>query len=371
MWWCGLSVLIHVTVVNGHGAVTSPRPRNAIDSSLAPWNGGIPKPYNTQPFDPWCPFPSATGDQSNSNISGANGQACFYFSNGCTIGCEVCDGVTRAPLPNNWSPRKKSPACANPGKATNCAFETRTVNAQAKCGSEQDVYYFSPWRAPGSAPVFDSCGIAGGKHNGPGDGETVYKNTTFAHQGDQGSKLPMVKSPVRWTAGSVVEVAWTIQTNHGGGYQYRLAPANSPLDEETFQKLPLGFVGQQALRWGGVDGKTILFDGVYLSNGTIPKGSAWAVNPVPINWHLNIIGNGSVAPKCIEDPNCNPACADWPCENACRCSGRKGPYDLEIVDQVKIPTSLAAGNYVLSWRWDCEESNQIWNSCSDVEVVSP
>lgn len=30
-------------------------------------------------------------------------------------------------------------------------------------------YYYSPWRAPGSAPVFDSCGMAGG-HKPPNGG---------------------------------------------------------------------------------------------------------------------------------------------------------------------------------------------------------
>ena len=44
---------------------------------------------------------------------------------------------------------------------------------------------------------------------------------------------------------------------------------------------------------------------------------------------------------------------------------------LEIVDHVRIPKGLAAGEYVLGWRWDCEQSNQIWQSCSDVTVVAP
>ena len=43
---------------------------------------------------------------------------------------------------------------------------------------------------------------------------------------------------------------------------------------------------------------------------------------------------------------------------------------LEIVDHVRIPSTLPAGDYVLGWRWDCEESTQIWTSCADVEVRS-
>ena len=27
------------------------------------------------------------------------------------------------------------------------------------------------------------------------------------------------------------------------------------------------------------------------------------------------------------------------------------------------------GDYVLSWRWDCEQTPQIWNTCADLTVV--
>lgn len=42
------------------------------------------------PFQPWCPYPLNTTTQT-----GANGQSCFWFSNGCGIGCDECDGNTR------------------------------------------------------------------------------------------------------------------------------------------------------------------------------------------------------------------------------------------------------------------------------------
>ena len=55
-------------------------------------------------------------------------------------------------------------------KATICEPHLRTLNRKAACGSAEDRYYYSPWRAPGSAPVFDSCGMAGGSlwSQGPG-----------------------------------------------------------------------------------------------------------------------------------------------------------------------------------------------------------
>ena len=42
--------------VIGHGAITYPPSRNAIDSNMMPWAGKVPTPV---PFEPWCPMPSA------------------------------------------------------------------------------------------------------------------------------------------------------------------------------------------------------------------------------------------------------------------------------------------------------------------------
>jgi hypothetical protein len=69
---------------------------------------------------------------------------------------------------------------------------------------------------------------------------------------------------------------------------------------------------------------------------------------------------------------------------------------MEIVDTVLIPAGLAPGDYVLGWRYDCEESSQVharhrsersachrgglapeaalrlcqvWASCSDVRIA--
>ena len=41
-----------------------------------------------------------------------------------------------------------------------------------------------------------------------------------------------------------------------------------------------------------------------------------------------------------------------------------------IVDVVRIPADLTPGAYVLGWRWDCEESTQVWASCADVTITA-
>jgi hypothetical protein len=91
------------------------------------------------------------------------------FSNGCALGCDHCDGTSRGPLPGrnsshwrgcskqddsgNWLAKCNLCPEAN-ASATICAPHLRTINSQAPCGGPTDLYYYSPWRAPGAAPVF-------------------------------------------------------------------------------------------------------------------------------------------------------------------------------------------------------------------------
>lgn len=90
-----------VALVAGHAAVTHPKPRQAIDGTIPPWNGPVPDPI---PFTTpnWCAHPDPTGPHfanDTRGLSGSNGQACFWFNNGCDIGCDRCDGVTGQKIP--------------------------------------------------------------------------------------------------------------------------------------------------------------------------------------------------------------------------------------------------------------------------------
>ena len=130
------------------------------------------------------------------SVSGQNGQSCFWFSNGCMIGCDACDGTSRGPIPYTNPPgspwRRKFNWCPDgsnsTAKATVCDPAKRTVNTDVECGADDDYFYYSPWRAPGSAPVFDSCGMAGGHKPPEGGFGGIYVNTTHAKLGDMGSK---------------------------------------------------------------------------------------------------------------------------------------------------------------------------------------
>ena len=41
---------------------------------------------------------------------------------------------------------------------------------------------------------------------------------------------------------------------------------------------------------------------------------------------------------------------------------------FKIVDKVKIPKDLEPGKYVLGFRWDVEQTAQVWTSCADIII---
>ena len=114
---------------------------------------------------------------------------------------------------------------------------------------------------------------------GIGGAGAQYQNTTLAKIGQKGSMLPPLPSgsQATWKAGRAYEVGWTVAANHGGGYSYRMAPADGPLSEETFGKLALDFVGNSTLRWDGDRSTDHVFNttdkGWETSVGTTPPGS--------------------------------------------------------------------------------------------------
>ena len=427
-------------LVAGHGAMTFPKPRNSYDGELQPWSSwgypcdathknencsiagvvGVDGKHYAQ-IGGACSI-SAHKPGAKGALNASNGQSCYWFSNGCTVGCEKCDGTTshvghgsqhflykgmdmnalranKVTIPNPFSPAPGdlvidpkstggisivqgcAPNARNGQKATICASSLRTVNTQAECGSVPDDYtYYSPWRHPGSAPMIDPCGSAGGRLPGQPTGAAgaQFRNTSLTKEGDLGSKLPAMPSQATWKAGASHEVGWTLAANHGGGYAYRMAPADGPLTEKTFGKTPLDFVGDSILRWGGDRSTQLAFNsserGWETDQGTVPVGSTWRKNPIPPGlWERE---GPTFNPVCTE----SKACIDsytlhqggTEAYDLCKCSGlgEQLSTSLEVVDRVLVPKGATPGKYVLQWRWDCEESDQVWASCSDVTIVA-
>merc|ERR1711865_70582 len=81
------------------------------------------------------------------------GQAAFWYSQGCFIGCEECDHA---------SGRSQTDLCGSGKQATVNNPLHRSVNRNASAGSKYDIYRHNPWRSPGNAPVANACGLAGG-----------------------------------------------------------------------------------------------------------------------------------------------------------------------------------------------------------------
>lgn len=77
-----------------------------------------------------------------------------------------------------------------------------------------------PWRSPGSAPVIGTgCGRAGGGPFREYDGGTAKEFGLV--QNMDGIDLPPLTGADKktvWKAGSIQEVAWANNANHGGGF---------------------------------------------------------------------------------------------------------------------------------------------------------
>lgn len=281
-------LLITAVEVDAHSSLLVPPSRNAVDRSLPSWSNGS---WGDGAFGPdsWgcnCINATAGGGQVRCDV----GQSCFYFSNGCGIGCPKCDGGAQFGANPNTVDR-----CGSGAVSTINDPKFRTYNRDAPAGSAADIYKHNPWRAAGTAPVFDACGMAGGFLHQEA-GEAKYTPTKFAAQGKKGSELPPAPSGTVWAAGAAVETAISIRANHGGGYSFRLCPAGEALTEACFQRRPLRFVpGKQKLRWA--NGTELSINGTYVDVGTYPATSMWAMNPLP---YSNAGSPAEFPPPCHE-----------------------------------------------------------------------
>lgn len=209
-----------------------------------------------------------------------------------------------------------------PGKPTLCDRELLT-NTMAEEGKQpctsSDKHQDKPWRAPGTAPISSPCGD---------------------YSGQDGTKLPPTARTL-WQRGTSVEVAEAITANHGGGYAYRLCPVGEALTESCFQSYHLAFADNMTtVRYA--DGRTLDIPAIRTAIGTFPAGSQWTRNPIP------------------KDTAFFPA--PFP-------GGSGGDWPFSLIDRVVLPKDLSTGDWVLSWRWDCEGTNQIWANCADVTIV--
>jgi len=305
------------------------------------------------------------------------GGSCLWFNQGCTIGCPAATGISGIPV--------GKPDCKDHAEPT-LKFENKELRTYALSEEYRLLDYtkYHPWRYPGSAPILDPCGIAGGWFS-PGADFAGGWAPPGVPQGAEGSKAPWNQSlslETVWIAGQTAEVAWGITANHGGGYQYRLCPHDSPdRNESCFQKMPLNFVGDtQWIQYGrGMDrsNRTEIPAVTVSGSMVIPENSQWRRNPVPpCNTPFS---GGAVSNKKCRKPTFEPAipgmfgfgpgsCGSSQVE-CTREEFLEHDFDFGIVDKVEVP-QVPEGRYILSFRWESEQTNQIWNSCGDVTIKS-
>ena len=192
--------------------------------------------------------------------------------------------------------------------------------------SPEDIYKHNPWRAPGSAPVGNACGFAGGTPwlpEGPEAGD--YTTTKYAHHGMAGTELKPLPtgSQATWTIGGTAEVTWQVDNNHGGGYAYRLCPAGDPLTEACFQQNHLDFVpAEQSIVFPNGSMVNIADSAVFVDEGTTPAGSMWSMIPFPTD---------ALGPRCIPgDMHCCLVLSPRPAARP-RAFARSRPTPLAIV----------------------------------------
>lgn len=227
----------------------------------------------------------------------------------------------------------------------------------------------NPWRAPGSAHVDSPCGVAGGNINGCFGGPCLGgyghgpKAETFQFKHE-------VKV-TNWTRGSIVEVGWGITANHGGGYSYRLCKVPKEgvqaLTEECFQKTPLRFFGTKQWVQYGEDASTRQeFPAVRTDVGTVPAGSQWTKNPIPAcnGADGGYFNPSSVCPNGTQFPPPKKGLSGF----GVNINFTVKPFKFTVIDKVFIPKSLEPGNYILSFRWDCEQTPQVWNTCASLRL---
>lgn len=347
--------------------------------------------------------------QRCSNVTGdacENGQASFWYSQGCFIGCSECD---------NESGRRQVDLCNSGKNQTLVDRKFWSVNRDAIPFSDLDIYRHNPWRSPGSAPVQDACGLAGGSYSRKAGAEAGdYIETRFARHGDVGTRvlgpIPNYEPPV-YQRGGTIEATWSIRNNHGGGYQYRLCELIdddlTKVTEACFQRTPLEFVEeeQSIVFPNGSLLRLASHQRTFVSVGTLPKGSTWSMIPMP----PTLLG-----PCCIPGPNdtettphrclegeqgvdaCGTSCAPCPMTPGSDCSRCDQVQTvlpdryksdvpqfpppcpscqgvdwngLSVRDLLRVPKDLKPGKYILGFRYDCEATAQVWSNCADITIV--
>ena len=236
----------------------------------------------------------------------------------------------------------------------------------------------NPWAAPGTAQVFSPCGVSGGNPYGcPVGNKGNYLCQGGGHAFGAHAEEYYANKKVtftEWERGSIQNTAFSLLANHGGGYQYRLckvpASGRGSVTEECFQKNPLQFYGStHRIAWNSNEASWQEIPAMDTNVGTMPAGSTWRRNPIPAcdKGHGGFLNNDNSCPQGTQFEAPGKGLHGFSVTH----KGIDNVFKWVVVDQVKVPSEIPTGEYVLSWRWDNDQTPQIWNTCAAIKITQP
>jgi len=153
-----------------------------------------------------------------------------------------------------------------------------------------------------------------------------------------------------------------------------------------FQAHPLDFAEDASYIQYGNHGRDVnnrtQIPAVTLSGDkVVPKGSQWRRNPIP---PCDVPVSGGALKTGCPFPTFHPPIPGGVGEaygfggGSCQGEGvhctpeqfKQQTFEFSIVDKLKIPSDLPEGDWVVGFRWESEQTPQVWQSCGDVTVKS-
>eukprot|EP00747_Dinoflagellata_sp_TGD_P088577 gnl/TRDRNA2_/TRDRNA2_164055_c0_seq1.p1 gnl/TRDRNA2_/TRDRNA2_164055_c0~~gnl/TRDRNA2_/TRDRNA2_164055_c0_seq1.p1 ORF type:complete len:489 (-),score=62.81 gnl/TRDRNA2_/TRDRNA2_164055_c0_seq1:49-1449(-) len=233
----------------------------------------------------------------------------------------------------------------------------------------KEIEGMAPARAPGRGAISSPCGLMGGllqsdvlkevESEGYDEHLPTDEIKSQAYGRDARAHAFQDVVTTEWAAGSVVEVGFGMNAQHGGVYSYRLCKhptSRLNLTEDCFQQGALAFHGtEQWFQFGAEKARR--------RNLT---ASRWVDPETNIEWsRLPIPSCSNHAGYVCDGPLFDPPYGIY---------GYGGEnmdgFQLNVMDALKLPADLDVGEYVLSFRWDVEDGGQVWLQCANVRIVS-
>jgi lytic starch monooxygenase len=159
-----------------------------------------------------------------------------------------------------------------------------------------------------------------------------------------------------YNAGDVITVEWCVSdiADHGGVYSYRLCQ-----DDELVAKFIDADYTPNATDMAALE--TCFQDGI-LSCSDVEGQDCSSPHP-------DCVGTGWGCESATSWFACGP-------KDSGRCMMKSQGYcythgaDGSILrDQVKLPAGYTSNHTLLGFRWDCEDTGQLWLHCADIQIV--